>query len=123
MTSFSYCGDITTIKQIESLVEQFRCELGKRYNFLATTSLYFRGHCNSDFQLLAKFNRDFKSSSRKIEEISNTEQSLIAEFESALKIKNLYKHISTFSRCFGFAIRNHLLSAFVMLIILIIMIA
>lgn len=97
MASFSYGGEISTIQEVESFVEKFQWQLGELYNFSAAPTLYFRGHCNSDFQLLSKFNRDFKSSGRKIEEVSKTEQSLIEEFESTLKSKNLYHHISTFS--------------------------
>jgi hypothetical protein len=97
MTPFPYNGEISTIAGLDDFVDQLQLKLGKRYNFSATPTLYFRGHCNSDFQLLSKFNRDFISSGRKIEDISKAEQSLIQEFESILKSKNLYEHISTFS--------------------------
>lgn len=97
MASFSCAGEITTIQEVETLVEKLLWQLGERNNFSATPTLYFRGHCNSDFQLLARFNRDFKSCGWKVEDISKAEQSLIEEFESILKSKNLYQHISTFS--------------------------
>lgn len=101
MASLPYTGEVTTIQEVESFVEKFRWQLGARFSFQALPTLYFRGHCDSDFKLWAKFNRDYKLSGKKVDAISNSEQSLIEEFVAILKHKNLYQHISTFSSLEG----------------------
>jgi hypothetical protein len=96
MESCPYSGEILTIVGLDDFVHQLQLTTGVQHGF-RTPSIYFRGHCNRDFTLLAKFNRDYKASGKKVEEISKVEQPLIEEFEAILKYKNLYQHISTYS--------------------------
>lgn len=51
MAFFPFSGEISTITGLDNFVRQLQWDLGERYNFLATPSLYFRGHCNNNFKL------------------------------------------------------------------------
>jgi hypothetical protein len=94
---FPYQGSISSISDFEAVVEKRRWELGEKFGFMATPSLYFRGQCNSGFKLSAKFNRDYQWAGKSLTDLGKVEQALTEDFENRLKETGLIKHISQLS--------------------------